>query len=857
MQAARKTLYLIDASSYVYRAFHALPPLNSPDGTPTNAVYGVTTMLLKLLRDVQPEYLAAVFDARGPTFRDELYPAYKAQRPPMPEDLAVQFELLQDLIAAFAIPSIRTPGVEADDVIATLVRHFGKAEMNIVIVTGDKDLMQLVTPHVHLWDTMRNRRFDPAAVRARMGVEPNQVVELLGLMGDSVDNVPGVKGIGEKTATTLIGRFGSIDNLYRHLDELEQATDIRGAKKLAATLRSQEDGARLSRELVSLRDDVPIDTELETYRYHGPDTQQLRALFNRFGFQRLLNDITHAAPAASVEVTMIESMPQGGEWMAAIRATGTVALAADAEGLLLAVDADRVGAVSTGAAAEVESILHDEDVEKIAHDLKHDLSFLLARGADVPAPAFDVMIASYLLEASPTHRLEDLAADLLGITLAPYRESRTTLANGVAILPALRQHLAPKIEATGMRALFYELEMPLVPILARMERHGVLLDDAAFRTMSGDLQTRLDALTQEIFEAAGHTFNILSPTQLREVLFDELKLPTRGIRRGKTGLSTDVDVLEKLAAIHPLPAKVLEYRAVAKLKSTYVDALPAAVNPQTGRLHTRFNQTVAATGRLSSSDPNLQNIPIRGDDGRRIRAAFIAPPGHQLLSADYSQIELRLLAHLADDKGLQAAFQSNEDIHSRTAAEVFGGLPGMVSAEMRRRAKVINFGILYGMGAQSLARELGVSSKEAEEYIRQYFDRYAAVRRYLETSREEARERGYAVTLLGRRRTVSDLSSRDRGLIQAAERVAINTPIQGSAADVIKLAMVAIDRRIREEKLRATMILQVHDELLFEVAEADVERCRDLVREGMEGALSLAVPLKVEIGVGRNWAEAH
>lgn len=857
MQAARKTLYLIDASSYVYRAFHALPPLSSPDGAPTNALYGVTTMLLKLLREVQPEYLAAVFDARGPTFRDDLYPEYKAQRPAMPDDLAVQFELVQDVVEAFAIPSIRLAGVEADDVIASLVHRIAGNDTNVVIITGDKDLMQLVTSHVHLWDTMRNRRFDPAAVRARLGVEPHQVVELLGLMGDSVDNVPGVKGIGEKTATTLIKHFGTIENLYAHLGDLEQSTEIRGAKKLATMLRDQAEGARLSRTLVMLRDDIDLAGDLETYHYHGPDTEQLRVLFDRFGFQRLLGELTRAAPTSKAALVPVSTHQDGEEWAAAARAAGILAIAADDQGMMIAVDGQRAGEVAGDAATIVAGLLADPAVEKVAHDFKQDLSLLPNTADGIPQPVFDVMIASYLLETCATHRLEDLAAGVLGIHLAPYRETRTQLANGVALLPDLRQQLAPQIEATGMTPLFYDLEMPLVPILARMERHGVLLDDAAFRTMSEDLQSRLTSLMKEIFEAAGHEFNILSPPQLRTVLFEELKLPTRGIRRGKTGLSTDVDVLEKLAAIHPLPAKILEYRTVAKLKSTYVDALPAAVNPETGRLHTRFNQTVAATGRLSSSEPNLQNIPIRGDDGRRIRAAFIAPQGYQLLSADYSQIELRLLAHLADDKGLQAAFRSGEDIHSRTAAEVFGVLPGTVTAEMRRRAKVINFGILYGMGAQSLARELGVNIKEAEHYIQQYFERYAAVRRYLDESRELARQRGYALTLLGRRRTVSDLSSRDRGLVQAAERVATNTPIQGSAADVIKKAMVTIDGRIRAAGLRATMILQVHDELLFEVADEHIELCRELVRNGMEGALELNVPLKVEIGIGRNWGEAH
>lgn len=856
MHTARKTLYLIDASSYVYRAFHALPPLTAPDGTPTHAVYGVTTMLLKLLREVQPEYLAAIFDAPGPTFRDEMYEPYKAQRPTMPDDLSVQFPLVRELVDAFAIASIALPGVEADDVIATLARHAEAHGIRTVIITGDKDLMQLVNDHVGLWDTMRNRRFDAAAVRERLGVDPPQVADLLGLMGDAVDNIPGVRGIGEKTATTLIQRFGSIDNLLQHLDDLEKATDIRGAKKLAATLREQAESARLSRALATLRTDVDVDCSLERFRYQGPNPDLLRTLFVRYGFQRLLTDLTRTAPAVETQLATL-SADELARFQTAARDAGCLAFAADAQGIVCADDLGQVACVGGAQTQLVGDMFLDGTIEKIAHDLKQELWNLREIGVAAPQPGFDVMVASYLLEASPTHRLEDLALDILGVNLARFRDGRADLANGVSLLPALHKRFAQQLEEKQLHRLFYEIEMPLVPLLARMEQHGVCLDREAFAAMSADMEARMAALMKDIYELAGGEFNILSPPQLRAVLFERLGLSSRGVRRGKTGLSTDVDVLTRLAASHPLPAKILDYRALAKLKSTYVDALPAVLNPKSGRLHTRFNQTVAATGRLSSSDPNLQNIPIRGDDGKRIRSAFVAAPGYLLLSADYSQIELRLLAHLSQDAGLLAAFQANEDIHSRTAAEVFGVLPGTVTTDMRRTAKVINFGILYGMGAQSLARELGVGVKDAEQYIRQYFDRYPAVRAYLERSRDEARTRGFAITLLGRRRAVRDLSSRDRVAVQAAERVAINTPIQGSAADVIKAAMLAVDRRLLREGVRATMILQVHDELLFEVAEADCARCREIVREEMEGVLPLSVALRVDIGAGRSWAEAH
>lgn len=857
MQAARKTLYLIDASSYLYRAFHALPQLNAPDGTPTNAVYGVATMLLKLLRETQPEYLAAIFDAPGPTFRDAMYAEYKAQRPSMPDDLRVQIPLVHDLIDALGAAKIAHPGVEADDVIATIVSHAETSHVDTVIITGDKDLMQLVGDHVELWDTMRNRRFNSAAVRTRLGVEPNQVVDLLGLMGDTVDNIPGVRGIGEKTATALVQRFGSIDNLLEHLDDLASTSDIRGAKKLAATLREQVDTARLSRSLATLRRDVDLDCSLEQFRYQGWNADALRSLFVRCGFQRLLTELTASAAAVRTEASQVDSAGDASEILKTAEKAGWAAFATDADGFVLANKEGKVSTLAISQADVADKVFSNPAITKAAHDLKQELWNLQAYAVAAPLPAFDTMIASYLLEASPTHRLEDLARDVLGVNLEHFRGERSGLINGVSLLPGLYQRFKERLTEQGLDRLFHELEMPLVPVLARMEQRGICLDLAAFSAMSQEYETRLNVLVKEIHELAGGEFNILSPTQLREVLFERLQLPTRGVRRGKTGLSTDVDVLTRLASLHPLPAKILDYRGLAKLKSTYIDALPAAVNPQTGRLHTRFNQTVAATGRLSSSDPNLQNIPIRGTEGQRIRSAFVAPKGYELLSADYSQIELRLLAHLSQDAGLIAAFKADEDIHRRTASEVFGVLPGTVSTEMRRTAKVINFGILYGMGAQSLARELGVAVKEAEAYIRQYFDRYPAVRTYLDRSRDAAREQGFASTIFGRRRRVSDLSSRDAFLVQAAERVAINTPIQGSAADVIKAAMIAIDQRIQREGVDASMLLQVHDELVFEVASADVPRCTDLVRQEMEGVLPLAVPLKVEIGVGDNWAAAH
>jgi DNA polymerase-1 len=869
MPRQEPVLYLVDATSYVYRAFFALPPLTSPMGLPTNAVYGFATMMLKLLRDARPQYVGAVFDAPGPTFRDNLFEAYKANRPSMPDDLAVQFPLVHDVVAAFGIYALSLPGVEADDVIGTLARRMGAENVDVVVITSDKDLMQLVTDHVRLWDTMRDRWSDADAVRRRFGVGPEQVVEIMGLMGDPIDNIPGVKGIGEKTAAVLVQRFGTIEQLLDHLDELETATDIRGAKKLAATLRASAETARLSRDLATVRRDVPLACGLEDFRYQGPNSEALRAIFTRLGVQSLVKDLSISQPPLSVALRRIEEGGDCAQLADAARRRGCMALACAGAwergtprpvGLVVATEGEQPAYVSLAADASlhppVREVLCDEHVEKIAHDLKRDL-LLLGLPANEVRPAFDIMIASYLLEASATHRLEDLAADALGENLLVFRDGPEELANGVSLLVALRDRFAARIRESSMDRLFYEVEMPLVPVLAGMERRGVRLDVAALARMSVEMEARLEELARGIYALAGGEFNIASPAQLREVLFDRLGLPRRGVRRGKTGLSTDVDVLTRLAATHPLPARILEYRALAKLKSTYVDALPAAVNRTTGRLHTSFNQAVTATGRLSSSDPNLQNIPIRGGDGRRIRASFIADDGYVLVVADYSQIELRLLAHLSDDPALLAAFRAGDDVHARTASEVFGVLPGVVSPEMRRVAKVINFGIIYGMGPQRLARELAIPVAQADQYIASYFNRYAGVRTYLDVTRTEARTRGYVTTLLGRRRTLPDLASSDRALAQAAERTAANTPIQGSAADLIKMAMVAIQRRIEAEGLRAAMVLQVHDELVFEVAEADSERTRAIVRDEMEGVYQLKVPLRVDLGIGRTWAEAH
>lgn len=861
-------LYLIDGSSYLYRAFFALPPLTSPGGLPTNAVYGFTTMLLKLLSDTQPKYLTVVFDAPGKTFRDDIYGEYKAHRPVTPADLTAQIPYVRRVIETFRIHMLSVPGVEADDVIGTLTARLSN-EIQCVVITADKDLMQLVGPHVQLWDTMRDRRVDAAGVKARLGVEPQQVVDVMALMGDSVDNVPGVKGIGEKTAVTLIREFGDLDGLLKHLDRVE-ALKVRGAKKIAERLREGREQALLSRDLVRIRCDVPLECPLEELRYRGPDREALRELFNQLGFQSLSAQVSATAPPIQASAVAVRDPKEVEALFARAEAQGRLALVTLGEAgpaatspaqHLLVANLDGPPALlalaEEGAGAVIRERLGEPRFLVVGHDLKQDFLRLQAAGIPVRGKGFDLMVASYLLEATATHSLEELASRYLGARLAGFRGDSDTSVAGVTVMQALAARMEEELRQNELDRLFEQVEMPLVKVLTSIERRGLLVDVDHLRAMSDEFSQRLEALMKEIHALAGEEFNINSPPQLRTVLFEKLGLSKKGVRKGKTGYSTDVDVLTRLAKEHALPEKILAYRALSKLKSTYLDALPAAVNPVSGRLHTSLNQTVAATGRLSSSDPNLQNIPIRGEEGRRIRGAFIAPPQHVLLAADYSQIELRVLAHFSRDPALLEAFRTGQDVHTRTAVEVFGVLPGAVSADQRRAAKVINFGILYGMGPQRLAQELAIPMAEAQRYIGNYFARYAGVRSFMQRVVEEGRERGYVKTILGRRRAVPELRSTERGVAQAAERVAANTPIQGSAADIIKLAMVAVDRRLTQMGLRAALLLQVHDELLLEVHEADREVTGQVLREEMEGALSLDVPLRVDIGFGRSWAEAH
>jgi DNA polymerase-1 len=872
----RPLLYLIDASSYVYRAYHAVPQLQTSRGVPTNAVYGLTTMLLKFVRDIEPTYAVAVFDAPGATFRDELYAEYKANRPPPAGELVAQFPTTRRLVPALGLALREESGVEADDVIGTLARCGTASGADVVIVTGDKDMMQLVNDHVSLWDPMRDRWTRLDDVRARFGLEPPQVIDVMALMGDAVDNVPGVAGIGEKTALALIRTFGSLETVLAGPGTVGDA-GIRGAARVAAALEREADVARMSRELVTIRCDLDLSFDLEACRFRGCDADTLVPLLNELEFFSLVKEFTVTRAPLELRATTVESaaalaaaiappamtLPLGPAPRLALAArwssprsmeaelTDLGAAVVETEAVVLGVDGDAGTAEALRALA---GTLHDEAAELVGDDLKPLMAVAARHGVVIGRRLFDTRIASYLL--NPTlegHDVAALAERFLDATLPT--GPGATGAQATAAL-RLRPILERDLEACEALSLFRDVEMPLLRILADMERRGMLVDVAALAALSSEYAGKLAGMVEEIHALAGETFNIQSPPQLRTVLFEKLKLSTRGVRRGKTGLSTDVDVLRRLAKQHPLPERILEYRALSKLMSTYVDALPRLVSPETGRVHTCFHQAVAATGRLSSSDPNLQNIPVRGEEGRRIRAAFTAPPGRCLVSADYSQIELRILAHLSGDAALVDAFLRDEDIHARTAAEVFGGLGGLTE-EKRRAAKAINFGIIYGMGPARLARELEIPHDEAVGYIAEYFSRYPGVRAYVGETVAGARRLGYVQTLLNRRRYLPEIGALDGAARQFAERTAVNTPIQGSAADLIKVAMQRVDRRLRQDRLDAGMVLQVHDELVFECADAVADAVAAAVRAEMEGVAELAVPLRVDVHSGPNWAEAH
>jgi len=889
----QQKIYLVDGSSYIYRAYFAIRHLSNSRGEATNAVYGFTNMLLTLLREEQPEMMAVIFDAKGSTFRKELYPEYKANRAAMPEDLIPQIPLIKDVVHAFNLPSLEMAGYEADDIIATLARRYAGEGLDVTVVTGDKDLMQIVDDNVRLLDTMKGKVSRRDEVVERFGVPPEQVLEVLGLAGDTSDNIPGVPGIGEKTASQLIQEFGSIENLLNNIDQVK-------GKKRQENLRTYADQARLSRHLADLICDLEIDVTQDELSLDDPDREKLAALFKELEFTKLYQDFScqplertstanYQVILSEVDLTqMIAQLEKAGSFAFDTETTSLVAVQAELVGLSIAARAGHgwyvpIGHRYLGVAKQLPQqlvieklrpLLEGDSCKKIGQNIKYDALVLRRAGVELGGIDLDTMVLSYVTHPeAKSHGLNALAANHLNYRMIPYSEitgsgGKQICFSEVEIEKAARyavedadmtwqlaEKLLPQLQAGEQEQLLRQVEMPLVNVLTRMEWSGIRVDAAFLGGLSAQMATQLHALEVQIHEVAGAPFNINSPKQLGEILFEKLGLP-KG-KKTKTGWSTNVDVLTALAVDHEIVARVLEYRSVSKLKNTYADALPKMINPQTGRVHTSFNQAVTATGRLSSSDPNLQNIPIRTAEGRRIREAFAPEEGWILLSADYSQVELRVMAHMANVPALKESFIAGEDIHKRTASEIFNVFPEMVSDEMRRQAKTINFGVLYGMGIFSLGKDLGISRAEAQQFIDQYFARYPAVLSYLEEKKKQAQEHKYVTTILGRRCAIPEINSKNGALRSYAERNAINYPIQGSAADIIKVAMIKIDQRLHAESLCARMLLQVHDELVFEVPAAELEQVTALIRYEMEHAVELDLPLKVDIGTGQNWSQAH
>jgi DNA polymerase I len=894
------TLTLIDGSGFIFRAFHAIPHLSTTKGVPTNAVYGFTTMLLKALREHAPTHAALVFDKSRRSFRTELDPQYKANRPDAPEELARQFPLVRDVARALDVPVIEEEGVEADDVIATLARRARADGFEVVIVTGDKDFAQLVGDGIELYDPMaeaagRGGWTRPADVLKKLGVPPGQVVEVMALTGDKIDNVPGVPGVGEVTAAALVRHFGTVESMLARPGEIPAAVP-RGGEKLREKIVANADRIRLNRTLVALKEDVALAERPADLARRPVDAERARALFTELEFGRLLRELPAPAPresavAAEIVTTRVALDAAVGEARRAgqvgLRAAFSspsprsvppagIAFAASGRAWYVPIHHRYLGAPPQLPAADVAAglrpLLEDPAVAVHTHDLKSEIHALRHLGLVLPDRGLDTELASRLLLPSRReHSLADVARERVALEVAPapptsgkgagdpatlpVEETAAQACAAAAVLPGLAVALQVALDADGLGRLHAEVERPLVPVLAGMEQIGIAVDSAAMGAMSAEFGAAMQGLEARIHASAGRAFHIASTRELAQVLFGDLGLPV--VKRLKTGPSTDQDVLEKLAEEHPLPRLVLEHRSLSKLKGTYVDALPALVDPADGRLHTTYNQAGAATGRLSSQDPNLQNIPVRTDLARRIRAAFVAPPGRFLVSADYSQIELRILAHYAEDAALLDSFQRGEDVHTRTAAETFGVKPEDVTPDQRRVAKVLNFGIAYGLSAFGLAQRLDLPPAEAQVIIDRYFTRYAGVKRWLDATVAQARETGVVRTLWGRRRELPEIRARNPGLRQAAERMAVNTPIQGTAADIIKLAMLRVDRALAAERLDARMLLQVHDELVLEVAEGQVAAAEALLRRAMSGAAELRVPLDVEVGHGRSWAEAH
>ena len=924
-------LVLVDGSSYLYRAFHAFPPLTNSAGEPTGAMYGVLNMLKSLISQVQPSHIAVVFDAKGKTFRDEMFEQYKSHRPPMPDDLRKQIQPLHDIIRALGIPLLVIEGVEADDVIGTLAVAASKANQKVLISTGDKDMAQLVDDNIMLINTMNNTLLDRDAVIEKYGIPPELIIDYLALMGDSADNIPGVAGVGEKTALGLLQGIGSMAEIYANLDKVAELP-IRGAKKLGDKLLAEKEMADLSYRLATIKTDVALDITPEQLTLGASNNDQLTEYFGRYEFKRWLNEVMNGAdsitnnneqptkinhyqatpvlaqdnsdealPAIQIDRSRYETLLTEADlnrWVEKLNQAKLFALDTETDNLdymaanlvgisfalengeaaYLPLQLDYLGAPKTlektTALTLLKPILENPTIQKVGQNFKYDLTIFARNGIDVQGVAFDTMLESYVLNSTGRHNMDDLAKRYLGhqtisfeeiagkgknqltFNQIPLEQAAEYAAEDADVTMKLQQVLWEKLsKEPSLEKLFKEMELPLLGVLSRMERRGVLIDSDALFLQSNEIANRLSELEEQAYVLAGQPFNLASTKQLQEILFDKLGLPV--IQKTPKGApSTNEEVLEELAFSHELPKVLVEHRGLSKLKSTYTDKLPQMVNPQTGRVHTSYHQAVTATGRLSSSDPNLQNIPIRNEEGSRIRQAFIAREGFTVVAADYSQIELRIMAHLSQDQGLINAFTQGKDIHRSTAAEIFGVALDEVTSEQRRNAKAINFGLIYGMSAFGLSRQLGIGRADAQSYMDLYFKRYPGVQTFMHDIREKAKAQGYVETLFGRRLYLPDINSSNGMRRKAAERVAINAPMQGTAADIIKRAMIQLDQKLQNDPDIA-MIMQVHDELVFEVRSEKVAFYSELIKTQMESAADLVVPLIVEVGQGTNWDEAH
>ena len=928
---APNPLVLVDGSSYLYRAFHAFPPLTNSAGEPTGAMYGVLNMLKSLISQVQPSHIAVVFDAKGKTFRDEMFEQYKSHRPPMPDDLRKQIQPLHDIIRALGIPLLVIEGVEADDVIGTLAVAASKANQKVLISTGDKDMAQLVDDNIMLINTMNNTLLDREAVIEKYGIPPELIIDYLALMGDSADNIPGVAGVGEKTALGLLQGIGSMAEIYANLDKVAELP-IRGAKKLGDKLLAEKEMADLSYRLATIKTDVALDITPEQLTLGASNNDQLTEYFGRYEFKRWLNEVMNGADsitnnneqptkinhyqatpalapnnddealqAIQIDRSRYETLLTEADlnrWIEKLKQAKLFALDTETDNLdymaanlvgisfalengeaaYLPLQLDYLGAPKTlektTALTLLKPVLENPAIQKVGQNFKYDLTIFARNGIDVQGVAFDTMLESYVLNSTGRHNMDELAKRYLGhqtisfeeiagkgknqltFNQIPLEQAAEYAAEDADVTMKLQQVLWEKLsKEPTLEKLFKEMELPLLGVLSRMERRGVLIDSDALFLQSNEIANRLSELEEQAYVLAGQPFNLASTKQLQEILFDKLGLPV--IQKTPKGApSTNEEVLEELAFSHELPKVLVEHRGLSKLKSTYTDKLPQMVNPQTGRVHTSYHQAVTATGRLSSSDPNLQNIPIRNEEGRRIRQAFIAREGFTVVAADYSQIELRIMAHLSQDQGLINAFTQGKDIHRSTAAEIFGVALDEVTSEQRRNAKAINFGLIYGMSAFGLSRQLGIGRADAQSYMDLYFKRYPCVQTFMHDIREKAKAQGYVETLFGRRLYLPDINSSNGMRRKAAERVAINAPMQGTAADIIKRAMIQLDQKLQNDPDIA-MIMQVHDELVFEVRSEKVAFYSELIKTQMESAADLVVPLIVEVGQGTNWDEAH